>query len=119
MTTRTTRTSFSCILHLFLFIILVSGCIAAAALGSDEMIVPERKIAKRRMRGRLRGTTNWRKLGSSIKPTKVLAKRATAASGYNDTTLATRVVVLRTTPTLRGADQRRKVEATNATKDYS
>jgi hypothetical protein len=104
-------TSSTSILHLFLsFIILVSGCIATAAFGNDE-ILPERKIAKQRMRGRLRGTTSRRKLGSSsIIPTKeVLTKRET--SEYKITTLATKMVVLRTTPTIRtGVDQRRKLK---------
>ena len=116
----TTRSS-SSILHLI--IILVSGFIATAEL------LPERKVGKRRMRGkRLRGPTNRRKLGSAIKqPTnKVLATdtdtdtatatvtatatATVAASGYNDTTLATRMV-LRTVPTIRtagAADQRRQ-----------
>jgi len=112
----TTRSS-SSILHLI--IILVSGFIATAEL------LPERKVGKRRMRGkRLRGPTNRRKLGSAIKqPTnKVVvldtdtdtatvtatATATVAASGYNDTTLATRMV-LRTSPTIRtGADQRRQ-----------
>jgi len=114
----TTRSS-SSILHLI--IILVSGFIATAEL------LPERKVGKRRMRGkRLRGPTNRRKLGSAIKqPTnKVVvldtdtdtatvtatATATVAASGYNDTTLATRMV-LRTVPTIRtagAADQRRQ-----------
>ena len=104
----TTITTSSSILHLFLFTILVSGCIATAALGNDE-IFPERKIVKERMRRRLRGTTNRRKLGSSIKPAKVLTKRETLE--YNDTTLATRMVVMWTTPTIgTGVDQRRKLK---------
>ena len=99
-----TRSTYSSILHLFLVTILVSSCIVTAESGNDEMLMlPERKIAKRRM---LR-----RKLGSSsIIPTKeVLTKRET--SEYKITTLVTRMVVLRTTPTIRtGVDQRRKLK---------
>jgi hypothetical protein len=113
----TTRTSFSTILHLFLVNILVSSCIVstAATLEYDEMLMlpAERKIAKRRI---LR-----RKLGSSFKPTKQLTNNKTAtitaaaaaaidASGYDDDTLATRMVQ-RMTPTIStGADQRRKLK---------
>ena len=114
----TTRTSFSTILHLFLVNILVSSCIVssnAATLEYDEMLLlpAERKIAKRRI---LR-----RKLGSSFKPTKQLTNNKTAtitaaaaaaidASGYDDDTLATRMVQ-RMTPTIStGADQRRKLK---------
>ena len=111
----TTRTSSSRILHLFLVTILVSSYIVTAAtLEYDEMLMlPERKIAKRRM---LR-----RKLGSSFKPTKVLTNKtaaagtatvtAIAASGYNDTTLAATRMVQRMTPTIStGVDQRRKLK---------
>ena len=113
----TTRTSFSTILHLFLVNILVSSCIVstAATLEYDEMLMlpAERKIAKRRI---LR-----RKLGSSFKPTEQLTNNKTAtitaaaaaaidASGYDDDTLATRMVQ-RMTPTIStGADQRRKLK---------
>jgi uncharacterized membrane protein len=73
------------------------------------LMLPERKIAKRRM---LR-----RKLGSSFKPTKLLTNKtptttagtaaAIAAPGYDTTPLATRMV----TPTIiTGADQRRKLK---------
>jgi hypothetical protein len=77
------------------------------------MLPAERKIAKRRI---LR-----RKLGSSFKPTKQLTNNKTAtitaaaaaaidASGYDDDTLATRMVQ-RMTPTIStGADQRRKLK---------
>jgi len=109
----TTRTSSSSILHLFLVTILVSSYIVTAAtLEYDEMLMlPERKIAKRRM---LR-----RKLGSSFKPTKVFTNKTpaagtanvTAASGYNDTTLVATRMVQRMTPTIStGADQRRKLK---------
>ena len=90
----------------------MSSYIATAASRNDEMLMlPERKIAKRRM---LR-----RKLGSSFKPTKVLTNKTpaagtanvTAASGYNDTTLVATRMVQSMTPTIStGADQRRKLK---------